>query len=84
MNDMTHIVERQRAVQQQVQKADKARPPEEMKGAMQAGARRYPEPPFPRQLLEKPGLEEDQDVEEGALLEGLRQARGEEGHHHRR
>ena len=42
MNDMTHIVERQRAVQQQVQKADKARPPEEMKGAMQAGARRYP------------------------------------------
>ncbi len=55
MNDMTYIVERQRAVQQQVQKADKARPPEEMKGAMQAGARRYPEPPFPNQLLEKPG-----------------------------
>jgi NAD(P)-dependent dehydrogenase (short-subunit alcohol dehydrogenase family) len=59
---MTDIVERQRAVQQQVQKADKARPPEEMKGAMQAGARRYPEPPFPKQLLEKPGLEEDQEL----------------------
>jgi len=26
-------------------------------GAMQAGARRYPEPPFPEQHLEKPGLE---------------------------
>jgi NAD(P)-dependent dehydrogenase (short-subunit alcohol dehydrogenase family) len=59
---MTSIVERQRAVQRQVQKADKARPPEEMKGAMQAGARRYPEPPFPKQLLEKPGLEEDQKL----------------------
>jgi NAD(P)-dependent dehydrogenase (short-subunit alcohol dehydrogenase family) len=59
---MTPIVERQRAVQQQVEKTDKARPPEEMKGAMQAGARRYPEPPFPKQLLEKPGLEEDQEL----------------------
>lgn len=62
MNDLTHIVERQRAVQQQVQAADKARPPEEMKGAMQAGARRYPEPPFPKQLLEKPGIESEQDL----------------------
>jgi len=62
MNQVTDIVERQRAVQRQVQEADKARPPEEMKGAMQAGARRYPEPPFPKQLLEKPGLEEEQDL----------------------
>lgn len=28
-------------------------------GAMQAGARPYPEPPFPEQHLEKPGLEAD-------------------------
>src|SRR5579875_281311 len=28
-------------------------------GAMQAGARKYPEPPFPEQHLEKPGLEAD-------------------------
>ena len=28
-------------------------------GAMQAGARRYPEPPFPEQHLKKPGLESD-------------------------
>ena len=59
---MTDIVDRQRAVQQQVQQAEKERPREEMKGAMQAGARRYPEPPFPRQLLEKPGIEAQQDL----------------------
>jgi NAD(P)-dependent dehydrogenase (short-subunit alcohol dehydrogenase family) len=29
---------------------------------MQAGARRYPEPPLPTQHLEKPGLEADQEV----------------------
>lgn len=42
--------------------ADKARPAEEMKGAMQAGARRYPEPPMPAQALEKPGRESDQSL----------------------
>lgn len=62
MNDTTAIVQRQRAVQEQVKAADKARPPEEMKGAMQAGARPYPEPPFPHQLLEKPGVESEQDL----------------------
>lgn len=30
------------------------------KGAMQAGARRYPEPPLPDQHLKKPGVEQDQ------------------------
>jgi NAD(P)-dependent dehydrogenase (short-subunit alcohol dehydrogenase family) len=29
---------------------------------MQAGARRYPEPPFPKQHLEKPGVESDLDL----------------------
>ena len=61
MNRTTRVVDRQRAIQAQVQAADKARPPEKMKGAMQAGARRYPEPPFPKQLLEKPGLEGEQE-----------------------
>ncbi|HVJ52390.1 MAG TPA: SDR family oxidoreductase [Aliidongia sp.] len=51
------IVEQQRALQDHVRRADKERPPEEMKGAMQAGARPYPEPPFPREALEKPGIE---------------------------
>jgi NAD(P)-dependent dehydrogenase (short-subunit alcohol dehydrogenase family) len=31
-------------------------------GAMQAGARRYPEPPLPAQHLKKPGLEADLDL----------------------
>ena len=35
--------------------------PGEMKAAMQAGARRYPEPPFPEQHQQKPGCEADLD-----------------------
>jgi NAD(P)-dependent dehydrogenase (short-subunit alcohol dehydrogenase family) len=33
------------------------------RGAMQAGARHYPEPPMPRRHLEKPGAEADLDVQ---------------------
>ncbi len=54
--------EQQRAVQRQVREADKMRPREEMMVAMQAGARRYPEPPFPEQSLEKPGIEAEQQL----------------------
>jgi NAD(P)-dependent dehydrogenase (short-subunit alcohol dehydrogenase family) len=50
------------AIQDQVRAADKARPPLEMKGAMQAGARTYPEPPFPTEALKKPGIEEGQSL----------------------
>jgi NAD(P)-dependent dehydrogenase (short-subunit alcohol dehydrogenase family) len=50
------------AIQEQVRVADKARPPLEMKGAMQAGARPYPEPPFPTEALKKPGIEEGQSL----------------------
>jgi NAD(P)-dependent dehydrogenase (short-subunit alcohol dehydrogenase family) len=46
-----------RDVQRQVREADKARPPIEMDGAMQAGARRYPEPPFALEDGAKPGSE---------------------------
>ena len=46
-----------RKLQQQVDKADKKKPKDEKKGAMQAGARKYPEPPFPKQHLPKPGHE---------------------------
>lgn len=51
-------VAKQREIQQQVEKADKK---EKLKtdGAMQAGARRYPEPPFPAVHQDKPGSEED-------------------------
>lgn len=56
------VVERQRKIQAQVREADKARPPIEMKGAMQAGARRYPEPPFPTEAEAKPGIETGQSL----------------------
>lgn len=51
-------VAKQREIQQQVEKADKKEKPK-TDGAMQAGARRYPEPPFPAVHQDKPGLEED-------------------------
>ncbi len=54
------IVAQQRAIQDQVREADRLRQREEMKGAMQAGARLYPEPPFAKEDLDKPGLEGDQ------------------------
>lgn len=62
MSDVKKVVEAQREIQDQVRDADQKRPAEEMSGAMQAGARRYPEPPFPDQALDKPGLEGDQTL----------------------
>ena len=56
------IVAEQRAIQDQVREADRLRPREEIDGSMQAGARRYPAPPFPRQALDKPGLESSQGL----------------------
>jgi NAD(P)-dependent dehydrogenase (short-subunit alcohol dehydrogenase family) len=53
-----NLIERQQAIQAQVREADEARPPLEMKGAMQAGARIYPEPPFSTDPVEKPGIED--------------------------
>ncbi len=55
--------EKHRKIQDQVAVADKQRPKEEVKSAMQAGARKYPEPPVAKQHLEKPGIEEDLDFE---------------------
>ena len=52
-----NVVARQRAIQRQVARADRAHPTRETKRAMQAGARRYPEPPLPRQHEKKPGAE---------------------------
>ena len=49
-------VERQQDIQAEVAAAD-ATAPEKGKSAMQAGARRYPEPPFPEQHQPKPGAE---------------------------
>jgi hypothetical protein len=46
----------ERAIQEQIDRKEKARLREgkKRKGAMQAGARRYPEPPFPNQHQTKP------------------------------
>jgi NAD(P)-dependent dehydrogenase (short-subunit alcohol dehydrogenase family) len=53
------VVARQRAIQRQVARADRAHPRKPSKRAVQAGARRYPEPPLPRQHESKPGAEGD-------------------------
>jgi NAD(P)-dependent dehydrogenase (short-subunit alcohol dehydrogenase family) len=51
--------EEQRKIQEDTALADKRHPKREAEHAMQAGARRYPEPPLTRQHLEKPGIEAD-------------------------
>ena len=44
-------------IQTEVAKADKKKPAKENSKAMQAGARKYPEPPITKQHLKKPGTE---------------------------
>ena len=56
-------VRRQRAIQRRVSAADRRRPKREPASAMQAGARKYPIPPFPLQHQLKPGLESKLDPE---------------------
>ena len=46
---------RQRKIQKQVARAEARHPKLEPRKAMQAGARTYPAPPFPRQHQSKPG-----------------------------
>ena len=46
-----------RRIQKQVARADAKHPKHKGEGPMQAGARLYPEPPFPRQHIAKPGKE---------------------------
>ena len=52
-----HASSQHRKIQRQVARADKRAPEKKANGPMQAGARRYPEPPFPKQHLAKPGRE---------------------------
>lgn len=53
----------QRDIQRAVDAKDRAREKSDGDGAaMQAGARRYPEPPMPAQHLEKPGVEENLEL----------------------
>jgi NAD(P)-dependent dehydrogenase (short-subunit alcohol dehydrogenase family) len=48
---------RQRQIQTQTSKAKQKHPERELKKPMQAGARQYPAPPFPKQHQPKPGSE---------------------------
>jgi NAD(P)-dependent dehydrogenase (short-subunit alcohol dehydrogenase family) len=54
----------ERQIQDDIERREKARSKSKKKqqGAMQAGARRYPEPPLPGQHLAKPGAEADLEV----------------------
>jgi NAD(P)-dependent dehydrogenase (short-subunit alcohol dehydrogenase family) len=58
-----HTADEHREIQKQVEKSDKTAPKEEAQKAMQAGARKYPEPPLAKQHLEKPGNEADLELE---------------------
>ncbi len=51
----------ERSIQKKIDQKDaqRTKKPKEDKSAMQAGARRYPEPPMPRQHIAKPGKEVD-------------------------
>ena len=60
MSKVLATVDRQRKIQKQVASADEATSQRPAK-AMQAGARGYPEPPFPKQHQPKPGREADLD-----------------------
>lgn len=50
-------------IQDQIEKTDKKKPAVEPTRAMQAGARKYPEPPFSKQHLKKPGIESDLNMQ---------------------
>jgi NAD(P)-dependent dehydrogenase (short-subunit alcohol dehydrogenase family) len=53
--------ETDRKLQQEAERKRSRQPGPRKSGAAQTGARRYPEPPLPKQHLEKPGLETDLD-----------------------
>jgi NAD(P)-dependent dehydrogenase (short-subunit alcohol dehydrogenase family) len=56
--------EKEREIQRKVDCSDKEKSNKQKKaGAMQAGARIYPEPPLPGQHLQKPGSEADLDLQ---------------------
>ena len=52
----------ERAIQRQADRKERASSKEKTSGAMQAGARAYPEPPLPAQHLAKPGRERDLEL----------------------
>lgn len=60
--DTSDTVERRRAIQDEVARSDADHEDNDgASGAVQAGARHYPEPPFPEQKHPKPGIEAEID-----------------------
>lgn len=59
--DAENTARRERAIQERVDRRPPAKD-KEGKGAVQAGARRHPAPPFPKQHLEKPGRESELEL----------------------
>ena len=62
MDDQTHaraekVADDERAIQRDIDARDQACGDDKSSGAVQAGARPYPEPPFPKQHQTKPGDE---------------------------
>jgi NAD(P)-dependent dehydrogenase (short-subunit alcohol dehydrogenase family) len=57
------LAEKQRKLQEQVMQKQKEKPEKKESKAMQAGARKYPEPPVDNQHLKKPGKEKNLDVQ---------------------
>lgn len=55
--DTSKATQTQRRVQRKVDADDRKKAKSKLDGAMQAGARKYPEPPFPKQHHPKPGEE---------------------------
>lgn len=58
-----NAAEAHRKIQKEAMKAEKRHPKEKAEHAMQAGARKYPEPPLPDTQLKKPGEEADLTLE---------------------
>ena len=62
-DEAENTAEEERTIQRKIDRSDKRAKYERKKqGAMQAGARVYPEPPLPSQHLEKPGQEADLEL----------------------
>ncbi len=61
-DEARRIAEDERRIQQEIDSESRSFGEKKKDGAMQAGARRYPEPPFPKQHLTKPGREADLEL----------------------
>jgi len=57
------LADKQRKIQEQMEQADQKQPPQKSEKPMQAGARKYPEPPIDKQHLKKPGKQENLAVQ---------------------